>query len=1199
MGTDETNTGSQERLGDGLDPPIEGDQAESKHGQAQSKIFGPDVPQAGESPVDDIELDSRQRVLHSWLKKTIPEFAASYTTMLQLMAAPHIHSRINLVCHLARDILNGLLRAWSDEKGGFNASSEYRMAVENLLEVVPELRSATSDPEALDNVPALESGQQEAIRVLIQTHDRAMREQAAMERLAERLYGEFAHVSGEQRARLAIRLKDLHRWFANRAHVGSSAANQTTLEDLRAHLDRLTAVLWPLLEHRRAVLDRLDGLVERANLEPFKEPSDGDIEGVRSFLIAPDAEVEFFGRLKNPLWINPLRATGVFNGDNFVVAQFLRYIAPEDPAAVTKAFDKWDDPDVWVIQEVISTALDVPIEHADRLAQKLIGHADMVRAARYTTRVGKLIARLTREERGTSAKKLLNQALLPLRDDARPKLHGGTLHLLLKTLREDVIPAMSEHEPKVLLHWLCRTLKGEIEALGPSWREDLDSECYALPKVNQPIDAIGRDSIRDVVFLLQQAIGAVLDHDALDLASILDVLHSRDEPLFRRLQLASLSRFGKSTPELVVEAIFDEDSMQHHLYLYDYGDLIENQLESLTDEQRSTWFERIAGGPTQIPQWVSDEDKEKYEARWTMNRMSFAPGVLNEQHKELLAGLRAKYPAELPPKPWKTQVRNVSYTSPYSVAELQAIGFEAAFRVAEEWRPPEHADPIDDPSMEGLLESLGGMVRSDPIGAIEHADRLAESPPWLLRQFFGSLRQVDSALVAGHTPQLLSFCSQCIPRVVQGAASEPAPDHRQIPAWITVVREMVDLMHRLLDTDGDHARPLVPLDARTDAWRVIDGLFQVVWRDHYTNIARDADVRRLPLQRLPINEFGYSRTRMLLTFVWWTIRHGLPPESRSLENSPGWSIAPEARVLLEAQIDQQQRTLASYTAIGERLRLLSWLDGEWVRAHLDDILPLRQVIKSEAERAPWSAWSAFLFHERGAPRFWSLLEPAYRSAIDIYGGMDRPESPDEDPAVRMGVHLVDLVTSRACTLEKGQPLRKLLHVAEPWLRVAIMNRVCEIVSRTDGDIPRTVMEQFEAIWEFYWSQYGVRDATEGGSGYVLGDWFASGRSSMPWSLDQMGAVVDAGVYPQPDYRVAERLLELAPEYPTRCGKILLGMLQNSSEPSEMAHLADVVWKTCRVVQGAGGVASQVATDLEDQLLRRQIPELPVPPSTKM
>ena len=173
-------------------------------------------------------------------------------------------------------------------------------------------------------------------------------------------------------------------------------------------------------------------------MRSWEPPTEQTIRTALQRIRSPDFEAYFFAKLKNPTWIAPLAARGVFssppepvdsadNGTIFPSWQASKYLvrmAPHAPSEVVSVLEQLDTRNPNVAGDIIQAALAVPVEFASRLVPSIVRAAQAHEPSFHYSQAAGLCARLADGNQVPSALSLCEGLFYRLQDGSAEASRG-------------------------------------------------------------------------------------------------------------------------------------------------------------------------------------------------------------------------------------------------------------------------------------------------------------------------------------------------------------------------------------------------------------------------------------------------------------------------------------------------------------------------------------------------------------------------------------------------------------------------------------------------------------------------------------------------------------------------------------------------------------------------------------------------------
>ncbi len=306
----------------------------------------------------------------------------------------------------------------------------------------------------------------------------------------------------------------------------------------------------------------------------------------------PEQLKRFFDRLQNPMWLAPLDKRGLFDSPPEPISHgwegtrsspiwpqsgYLARMAPEISGQVLPIVRRLiGTQNLSVRADLVDAAISLPASAAAQLVPSMVKwlndgaqpgmHMDIAR------RLGKLMVSLGRQGETEPAIRLCKALLFVERLTPPDSVSGGRVRLRPEAearidrwayrsiLREDV--------PELALGGARETLLAVIGCLSATLHirrgEGVAKEAPDYSSIWRPAiepHAQNDPNDRDIANLLISGLRDLVDHlvgsRTMSLEDVVSILRQQDRPVFQRIALYALGRYGASAHELVVQWLTD------------------------------------------------------------------------------------------------------------------------------------------------------------------------------------------------------------------------------------------------------------------------------------------------------------------------------------------------------------------------------------------------------------------------------------------------------------------------------------------------------------------------------------------------------------------------------------------------------------------------------------------------------------------
>jgi hypothetical protein len=503
------------------------------------------------------------------------------------------------------------------------------------------------------------------------------------------------------------------------------------------------------------------------------------------------------------------------------------------------------------------------------------------------------------------------------------------------------------------------------------------------------------------------------------------------------------------------------------------------------------------------------------------------------------------------------------HRSPKGAAELSAMPTTDLVTFLKTWRP-QH--PWDEPGTEGLSDQLRAAASADPLRfsgeAIAFVDVPVEHVFSLLGAFEAVVREKKAGIVWG---PVLELCRWVIDE-------RDGPGFREGRGWVEWRHARLAVL-RLLREGAADGPARIDGEFQAQVWEILEALSRdpdPSLEAECEALAKDTD----PVQ-LSLHAVRAEVVTSLPAYVLWRIRDLERIGSSVLP--PRLTAVNEVRGVVERLIDPKiERSLAVWSACGQRFALFAWLDEAWAR----ELAPA--VFSRDAKTAPLGevAWEGFIVNTRPQPVLLDILREQYREAVEVLSSAPRQGKRCGDPERRLAEHIMELYWQGHLELEVSGSLLRLFYEKAPIrLRKHVMEFVGRQLRATKEDVPPEILRRLQDLWEY---RFAASDESRNPTASAeeltaFGWWFSSGKFAPAWSLKQLartfeqfrGVVTDH----RADHLVAEQLEVLAPEFPEETARCLDGLV-GAADPRRYIGWTD---HALRILESSIASDSSVAT----------------------
>jgi len=779
-------------------------------------------------------------------------------------------------------------------------------------------------------------------------------------------------------------------------------------------------------------------------MKSWTPPTNEMIEKVVTSLKKETDRQYFFSKLKNPLWIEPLRERGYFSNppevkqlpDGYVQyphwpeLTYLVTIAGEATGQIIDivlALPKTDN--LRIYDDILAIALKLEGQESARLLPKLVEYTELKNqflADRYPDLLQHWAAQGNIDEALEIVKRLI-----PFRKDPKaqekqqlckknPNALGTSLEPAprfdqweYQQILEKGVRPLAENEPYQVACILIDAVASMIRlGMHP---EDLDNGrdedyseiwCRRLDKPDRDYQDVKDTLVHTLTYACEQIYDKTPESiDALDQA-----LRNQRWKVFKRLRQHLYASYpDEKTLPWIRELILgheDHSKWEHH---YEFQLMIRKAsehfgLQLLSEGERSAIFDAILSGPSKedFREWMGERYSEDafQQRRRYFHRMQLRPFA------ELMAGEVRRYFEQLEDETQPGTVSDDNYSpysgvrtgwvthqSPRSLENLESFTDERLLTYLNDWDNEHHNKDnwlveINISALAGVFQSLlkERIVPSDERLAfwMAHRDKIAR--PIYVAAMVKVMQELVKDKNFGNFDQWIEFCAWVLshpePERVEGQP-DPRDESRDHPDWGSSRRAVVDFIDACVNKDTD-----APVTARVGLAKLLQQVCnQFDWRlDHDRPVLLNRDD---PITEA-INNTRSRALESLVNFGFWIRRH-LPEDP-----------VPEVTDILSKRMARDVEfplTRPEHALLGMHFGDLCALNRDWA-------IDQRRVLFPRGNIDIWqNAFSSYVRYSRPVKVTFEILRGEFEYALENLNVLAAAKGDSRGLVDRLGQHI--------------------------------------------------------------------------------------------------------------------------------------------------------------------------------------------------
>jgi len=465
---------------------------------------------------------------------------------------------------------------------------------------------------------------------------------------------------------------------------------------------------------------------------------------------------------------------------------------------------------------------------------------------------------------------------------------------------------------------------------------------------------------------------------------IVDRYLSHSIEILRRLGLYLLWRFPAQFRVQVNKALFDPENIDHVGIHHEYFMLLQHGYPQLVLADREKLEQIILAGPgteklKEVADWADKEMGEDPEAyaqgyrkHWIQKRLwMIREHVAGEASAELQRLINELGEPDHPAfTHWSSGARWISSVSPNSVDELSGMTPESLIKYLRNWK----SSATDySRSTEHSIWELSGTVAEAVLSDLDkYGDLILEIAQ--LSPIYATTLITHSFTEVVDVEAVQKVRLSLIERLLADETICRDVNRSDGAGWVGFRSATVDYVRKLMERGDWQVSP-------DELPRLRDILILLVDDPDHDPKSDQPQVETIGHDDLATTAINHVRPKALGALVNYARYVALQGEDGRQKCFGPKRLEPLIEQTLTRKVDwRNDPSLSVHFIVGQNLNLLCWLDLEWVREHIDDILPEGDDESSNAFFA--AAWRAFVLynHEIYAEIF-NLLRDKYVRAI--------------------------------------------------------------------------------------------------------------------------------------------------------------------------------------------------------------------------
>ncbi|MCC7145222.1 MAG: hypothetical protein IT443_02115 [Phycisphaeraceae bacterium] len=874
---------------------------------------------------------------------------------------------------------------------------------------------------------------------------------------------------------------------------------------------------------------------------------------VVELLVDKDLERSFWDILKTSTWIKPLAIAGCYDSPPdpekgpWGASRYLARMARREPAEVTEVFSRIVTDNPWVVRNMVQAAMAMPLQYGMKLVPNIIVTLQEHNLDLFKDEIADFIVYLANKRQPAVAFALAYVLLEPEADCNRRQRRGDSEEYWYQQAWETVLPSLARCVPTMALHLACRGLINTMDRQG--YLKEMSSEDDSAlwrPAVEEHTENL--HSVQSaLVARIRDATELIVREEKMSLREVLEILERQKYVIFRRIGLHLVNEFAEANTDLarkrmLTRELFDDDEGR---FMHEYSRLIGKRFGLLEEADRQQVYGWIQDGPDMtgfdedFRRWndraATEEDRVARKQAWQLQKLWWIRDWLGGEWKVTFEELKDKY--------GEPHFVDMSVSSgfreprsPFTVDQLQEMGFEKALEEVSKWRE-ETEDGTWGPRREDLYSAFATCVGRNAVGAAEQATALCGRPPELIQEFIGEMTQ--------HVKDHKEALAKAVLPLCQWVVDEPVPKadkDAEREKWGRLLNSVVEFAMQLLASG-------IGITYKDLMWSVIRKAADLTAEEFSEMLGDDEEAKVFDFTSRYLNSRAGRAMRAVFEYAKWVRMHHVTRENDKEVYVLGFEVMPGVQKMLRDRLESPLgRDISVRACYGAYFGLLYNIDKAWLEKNAQRIFNICRNQSNSPDPLGWAAWNTLVTVSRSHPEIYRILKCEYRCATRQ---LPNQKARGIVPFERMAEHLMMLYVWGELNLESDDGIVKAV-IESPAVREHALQFVGNVLQEWPADAQsRPNKKELAALWDWYWARGGRYDAENRKASHVFGGWFVSGKLDRKWSIERLHAFVMSAPEAEADDMIVEQLARICAADLQRSVEIL-EMMVNASGASHRA-----------------------------------------------
>jgi hypothetical protein len=636
---------------------------------------------------------------------------------------------------------------------------------------------------------------------------------------------------------------------------------------------------------------------------------------------------------------------------------------------------------------------------------------------------------------------------------------------------------------------------------------------------------------------VRRSAGQIIDADARQMSSVVEVLGKYAPKLFRRLEMFVLSKCPAEAPKRARSLLLDVELLEAPWCKHEYASLALAWFPSLTPPDQQTVLRQAdAISGRYMEGWKARVDEREKRPPNAEEVRAFSAYVLRDALWYWRAALPTDRQAAIDaivaefgdPEAWRNTYSTRQEESPLATADFasQPIAEIAAFLRA--WQPGE--EPRRQ-TITALAQELRSAATQDPVKYAQGAMQFADLPAIYVHRLLDGLSDAARNQRDFSWASVLQLLDRTFTRLNEPIAPASVADGDD-PTWHWACAAGGELLKAGLRRGAagigfEHKAAVqdlvLTLQRHAPQTPELENFADRFERDPY--FASEATLRG-------------SAVELCILLIFWLSKE--PRSTYASTPREALALTPPVMVALETELgDRSPNGRIPRSILGRYLQWLFHFGESWLTENMSQLFP------QSDEQLRRAAWLGHLLHDGGplGPKL-DDLRGNYAHEIGLIA--DTSNDREEYCQRRLGDYLVALYLDECLDLQSGGLLDSFLTKASGKVRQHVMWSLGTNLKKPATDFPELLRTRALAYWDSRLAagELAAERADFKGELGSIGQWCENHQIDPTWLFDRLLRMLRSGFVPALAYNVVEWLARVRETHVDRAVEVLEELLTN-------------------------------------------------------